>query len=352
MFSLFMLLLYCFAIVANATVLYYSRKGWRKNRQPRTAIERSLTYHFVHSLAWTDFLCALTIPAIFIGQLFAEIALKNWSCKLLRYLTIFFPTITLTNLMVIGVERYTAVFHPFFVITKDAGKKSIFIAWIFGSLVTLVPVSTYEVIREDVRDDSYTLVCKYDRRVPSYRALIIGFTTIVYIIPSLMLVVTSMRIICYLSQRKIFRSKATSWRFIKTTMFLKLIFSYVIPYFLYVIYIIIYMAKSGEIGYRDDFIIRRCSGLLAFSNTVVNPIIFYFNIGGLRTMVREVRSRFRFLINAYFTSNVLVLQGNTDELDSQTPNAVPPRGWKNRQRRNGMGWMGGNVVFPMQAATM
>ena len=125
MFSLFMLLLYCFAIVANATVLYYSRKGWRKNRQPRTAIERSLTYHFVHSLAWTDFLCALTIPAIFIGQLFAEIALKNWSCKLLRYLTIFFPTITLTNLMVIGVERYTAVFHPFFVITKDAGKKSI-----------------------------------------------------------------------------------------------------------------------------------------------------------------------------------------------------------------------------------
>ncbi|XP_031550635.1 C-C chemokine receptor type 5-like [Actinia tenebrosa] len=355
-FSLVMSLLCCFAIVANATILYYSkRQGRRQIRQRRGTFKRSLTDHFVQSLAWTDFLCAITIPAIFIGQLFTQMALKEWSCKLLRYLTIFFPTVTLANLMVIGVERYIAVFYPFFSITKGNAKKGIFIAWIFGGFVTLIPTATYKVIRQDLGADTYTLICKYDRRVLLYKSLIMGFTLIVYIIPSLVLVVTSIRIIRFLSQRKLFRKKniRTSWRLKKTSMFVKLIFSYVIPYFLYVIYVIIYMATDGELKHYDDFVIRRCSALLSFSNTVVNPIIFYSNMGGLRKMLRD--SRFRYYITGHFRGNVVVRKDNTDsspcraiEHKRQTPVAtLHPMAWKNRSRRNGIGLGRTNVVIPM-----
>lgn len=359
-FSLVMFLLCCFAIVANAAILYYSKQqGWRRKRQRRGAFKRCLTHYFVQSLAWTDFLCSVTIPVIFIGQLFAQISLKEWSCKLLRYLTIFFPTVTLTNLMVIGAERYIAVFYPFFAITNGTAKKAIFIAWICGGLVTLIPSATYKVIRQDVGHDSYTLICKYDRTVPLYQILIMGFTCIVYIIPSLILVLTSIRIIRYLTRRRLFlkrknkASKATSWRFKKTSMFLKLIFSYVIPYFLYVIYIIIYMATNGEIEHKEDFIIRRCSAILSFSNTVVNPIIFYSNMGGLRKMLRDLTNRFRYLISGRFRGNVVcdVRTENTrcrvDGEDMQDPATVPPEAWRNRKRRNGMGLGGSNVVLPV-----
>jgi hypothetical protein len=279
---------------------------------------------------------------------------KRWSCQVVRYLTIFFPTVSLNNLIVIGVERYVAVFRPFFAISNRTTKKLIVAAWIGGALITLVPVSTYDVIRQDIGPGSYTLICKYDNTVPIYRIMILGFTLIVYIIPSIILIVTSVLIIRYLFQRKLLGTRknigSTSWRFKRTSMFISLIFAFVIPYLLYVIYLIINVIFGGEISYKNDYIIRRSSALMAFSNTVVNPIILYFSMNGLRRMLRDLTLRFyhfirrcfyndMFVVNEYMNSPRTNVQGNRYL-------AVPPPAWRQRRRRNGIGAVGRNVIEP------
>ena len=159
-------------------------------------------------------------------------------------------------------------------------------------------------------------------------------------------------IIYHTLQKKLLRRKqmrSISWSLKTTIVFVKLTFSFVIPYFLYVVYVIIYMAIGEEIGYKDDYIIRRCSAIMAFSNTVVNPIILYFSLDGLRQMLRHLTNRFYLFIRRRFYGKVFVVNeyknrspGNYDQCNQTSTR--PSQTSENHRKSNEKGVADRSVI--------
>lgn len=281
-----------YAVAANGLILYFKRKQTLQRKGSfKKAFDRFMvTSVFIQSLAASDLLCAVVSLPLAISTNFVHIIDSDFICKAVRFCNIFFPVVTICNLFVIGVERYLAVFHPFQVPSLRQVKGLVVASWVMSVLFTIIPSLTYRLVRRDF-DEGFTFLCAQDKTVPIYRIMFLGFTVIIYVIPAMTLIVTSTRILLYMKKRRRTlpsqRSRFTYWRYYGTFTFVALIFTFVIPYFLFVLFSGLNIMLKLQLTLTSEYVLRRVSAVLAYSNSAISPTVLLYNMQDLRRMLRN-----------------------------------------------------------------
>ncbi|EDO35835.1 predicted protein [Nematostella vectensis] len=124
----------------NGMVLYLVKI--QSTRSLRT-LQRTLTRHFIRSLAWSSLLTSLVSIPLMVSSLLVDYLKTDWACRAQRYLESAFIFITINNLIVIGVERYLVIYKPSKVPTTETTKRLVKAAWVMGAILTIIiPGST------------------------------------------------------------------------------------------------------------------------------------------------------------------------------------------------------------------
>ena len=87
---------------------------------------------YIKSLALSDILSnVFSLPLISI-QIMFDVFQHGWACRIVRFLGILLPSITMNNLMVISVERYLATRAVPRTFSVSTVRKPVFTAWFAG----------------------------------------------------------------------------------------------------------------------------------------------------------------------------------------------------------------------------
>lgn len=272
-----------YALIANSLIFYFTqRKPTRKS-----AFNRSfLIDRFIQSLALSDILASLACVPVFVAEMFVDFVKTDLICKIVRFNNMYFVIATMMNYLIIGVERYIGVFYPLRVPSVKVGKRLVFVAWILAVVLDATAQVSYKLVRFELPDNMYTLTCKYDNSTKLYRNFYLICALLVYVIPCIFLAVTSIRIFKYLRRKKSTGagdtnnprdSRAKQRRHKATHMFLSLIFAFVIPYLVYLLYSAGTMIFKPQFSFTQDYITRYITSYLPCINGAIGASILFYN---------------------------------------------------------------------------
>jgi len=283
-----------YALLANGAILYLTKKltKRRKQHRQRKNFDRSfVTTMFIQSLAVSDLSCACLSTPFIIVLHFLAILNRDLLCKMVRGFSLFFPIVTINNLFIIGIERYLAVFHPFRVPTVRTVKYLITGAWVLGVVIATIPASTFRLVQVDVEPGIYTNTCIHDKTVTAYKIIMFAFGVVVYVVPAIILSVTSTRILLYLKKRKRQRQserKGNASRFKGTITLVALIFTFILPYFLSYAFTVINMILNLQMTFTAQYVVRRAMVVLVNSNAAISPTVMLLTLPDLRKMLKSL----------------------------------------------------------------
>ncbi|XP_020624516.1 uncharacterized protein LOC110061986 [Orbicella faveolata] len=142
---------------------------------------------YIKSLALSDIMSnMISLPLICI-QIMVDVFQHDWACRIVRFIGILLPSITMNNLMVISVERYLATRAVPRSFSVSSVRKLVFTAWLAGFIVVLGPTATFKGIRCDLNDTHYTVVCKYDNSYLPFRIIAVCYALVQHLIPCVIL---------------------------------------------------------------------------------------------------------------------------------------------------------------------
>ena len=253
---------------------------------------------YIKSLALSDMLCAMVSLPLTCIQIHFDVFQGRWACKIVRYFNIVFPVITINNLVVIGMEKYFSLRRVPRTLRASTVRKLIFLSWVVGFAITLLPATTFEPIRYDLNETHFTVICKYDREYLPFRLMFLSFTVIVYVLPCIFLVVVNVSLIrtVWIKVRVTISMQVDNPMKVKlraakvrgTLLLVAVTFAFVIPYFAYLGYVTYNMIAKPDIDFKTDFVIRYSSGVLAFSNGAINFVIYVVQMKDFRVFVRNL----------------------------------------------------------------
>ncbi|XP_048587217.1 neuropeptide FF receptor 2 [Nematostella vectensis] len=270
------------SISGNTLVLYV--KGKENRSSPES--NRTKIRYFVMSLALSDILAGLISLPVTILMAILYRAQTDLMCKVVRYIGIVGPVVTTNNLVVMALERYACVFYPLKVPSRHTIIQCIIIAWVTGSLLTLLPARAYNVIPVDIDDRSYTMQCRVD---PMHKHLFLGFSICAYVLPCAGLIATSAAIgrLLYRKRNRIGEENQPSprehaSRFQGSRMLIAITFAMILPYITYFTYLNISLYVKAPISFTSDCIIRMIMTTACYSKGFFNVLIYIYymkNIG-------------------------------------------------------------------------
>lgn len=275
-----------YAIITNGLILYLKNtQGFGRKRalRPKSFNRFQVTSTFVQSLAISDLTCGLIMIPLAIVTNFVDVIDTDFKCRAVRFCNIFFPSVTIFNLFVIGIERYLAVFHPFKVPSLRGVRILVVAAWIMGGLFTIMPTVTYTAKKVNYGTDYYTLDCVNDNTKPINKILFIGFTVIIYVIPAIILLYTNIRILLELRKRKVRSHRENARKYSETSAFVTLIFTFILPYLLFVGFSAVRIILKPQFSYTVEYTIRKINAVLAYSNSAISPTVIIVSMRDLRT---------------------------------------------------------------------
>ncbi|EDO43269.1 predicted protein [Nematostella vectensis] len=245
-------------IIGNTLVLVLENRKRKAANTPskRRAFERCLTLYFLKSLALTDLLCSIVDVPMTVVYIYADIFNKNWQCIVFHFPLFGFPIITITNLVVISLERYMAVFYPFRAPTRAFAKNLVITAWIVGGILCVVlTLAAKKRLGEASKLSRYT--SKRRREIRNHTTRVDG-------------------------------NSSQTWRFKDTQMFVNVIFAFCIPYSVYFVYNSVKRFAALQVNYELDYVVRLLAGILGFSNSALNPIIYFSSSTLFRTDLKNM----------------------------------------------------------------
>ena len=255
---------------------------------------------FLRSLAISDVMASITGPIAWL-ELFLAIFETNWGCKVRRYSSFVVHIITIYNLVAVAFERYNCICRSTGKLSRARVRQLIKAAWLFGFLVTLLPMFSYQGIRTDLNETHYTVVCGRDSGHGPYVLMVQIFLGLVigYVFPLIFIIVTSYRIL------RVFRAQA-AYRIAlpnnnvpekvrnekhkqnKATRTLVIIIAaFVAPYLVFVGYHTIKTILRPSLNFATDFIIQRVSVILVYLNGPVNFCIHLMQLPAFRAEWRK-----------------------------------------------------------------
>ena len=292
--------------VGNSLILYFV--SWKNQLNPieKSRFMKSFNL-YIRSLALSDVLStAISLPITCI-QISLEVLQNDWLCRTARYFNLVFPVITIHNLLVISVEKYFTLRRVPKTLSSSTVRKLIFLAWFLGCVITLLPAATFRRIRYDLNETHFTVNCQYDKEYLPFRVMFLSFTVIVYVLPCIFLTVINIslvrtlwltvRIRVTMDLNNPIREKLRAAKIRGTFLLIGVTFAFIIPYFLYLGYVTFNMIAKPNIDYHIDYIIRRVSTVIAYSNTAINFAIYVVHMKDFRTFLRLARFRGTNLLN-------------------------------------------------------
>lgn len=194
-----------------------------------------------------------------------------------------FPIATIYNYLVIGRERYLAIHRPLDLPAVRTGKKLVVAAWFVSAIVDAIARPSYKLVRSDLGDNTYTHTCKYDNSTQTSRAFFLSFLLIVWVFPCIYLLIVN--VLTYLKLRKQFQGVADSnaisienARKYKTTiLFVNLIFAFLIPYLLFVVYSGVVMIFKVKLSFTADHVVRYLITIIGWANGAVGATILFYS---------------------------------------------------------------------------
>ena len=94
------------AFFGNVLILCFVKSNQRAASFLKSCSFRKNFDVYISSLAISDALCAFMVLPLIGCQLFMDVFERGWGCRILRYLGIFFPSITINNLLIISFGKY------------------------------------------------------------------------------------------------------------------------------------------------------------------------------------------------------------------------------------------------------
>lgn len=253
---------------------------------------------YIQSLALSDMFSAIVSLPLTCIQISFDLFQNHWGCKIVRYINIVFPIITIYNLVVIGMEKYLSLRRVPRTLKVSTVRKLIFLAWLAGFAVTLLPAATFRGIRYDLNATHFTVICKYDRDYLPFRLMFLSFVVVVYVLPSIFLIVVNISLIrtvwvkvkmtIYIQIKNPIKAKLRAAKIRGTFLLIAITFAFVIPYFAYLGYVTYNMIAKPEIDFQTDYIIRFASGVLAFSNSAINFAIYVVQMKDFRIFLKKI----------------------------------------------------------------
>ena len=285
------------AFIGNTLMLCFLKtKKKANNFLKMCCFEKNFNF-YIQSLAISDVLsAAISLPAVCINISF-DLFQQGWGCRIVRYLNMVFPTITMDSLLLISIERYCSTRQVPRTFQNSTVRKTVFTAWFVGFFFALIPAATFKGIRYDLNDTHYTVVCKYDNQYLSFRIMFLSYTILQYILPSILIIRISVSLFITVWKRtrgavdvqqdNVFTLARKAARIHSMCIIITLMFAFVIPYILYVTYVIYNMVTKPRINFQTDYIIRYTSALIALSNSAVNVIIYMVQMKDFRSFLKK-----------------------------------------------------------------
>ena len=250
---------------------------------------------YIRSLALSDMLSAMVSLPLTSIQIHVDLFQSTWACKIVRFFNIVFPVVTINNLVVIGVEKYFSLRRVPRPLCAATVRKLILFAWFAGAAMTIFPSATFARIRYDLNETHYTVICKYDREYLPFRIMFLSFTVLVYVLPSIFLVVVNISLIrtvwfkvrmtVSIQVDNPIRAKLRAAKVRGTFLLIAITFAFVIPYFAYLGYITYNMIAKPDIDFQTDILIRYASAVLALSNSAINFVIYVVQMKDFRVFL-------------------------------------------------------------------
>jgi len=200
--------------------------------------------------------------------------------------------------MVISVERYfstRAIPRSFSVSTV---RNLVFAAWLVGSILVLLPTATFNGVRYDLNDTHYTVVCKCDNTYFTSKIIVMCYSIIQNLIPSVILVYINISVAKTLWTRQntriniqsnnAIRAKLTATKLRGTYLLIAITFAFIIPYSVLPYYTAFKSLAKLSIDFRTDFLTRYLSAGLIYSNSTVNFIIYVVQMKDFRVFLKKL----------------------------------------------------------------
>ena len=283
------ILILCFVKSNQSTASFLKSFSFRKNFDV-----------YISSLAISDALCAFIVLPLTGCQLFVDVFERGWGCKILRYLGIFFPSITINNLLIIIFGKYFSTRKIPRTLKHSTVKKLLYLIWFSTCVYVLLPVATFEGIRYDLNDTHYTVVCRPNHQYVSFGVVNLAFIAFQYFLPSIVIFTLTICLILTVRSRmkraidiqcdnaiKVMkRAENRRLTMILVSIMLMFIFSYALSLG-YFIFRISTRSQDHTISFESDFLIRYVGALLAFSNSLVNVIIYLVQMKDFRRFLKS-----------------------------------------------------------------
>ena len=255
---------------------------------------------YIKSLALSDILSTLVSLPLTCIQISFDLFQTHWACKIVRYFNIVFPVITIYNLVVIGIEKHLSLRRVPRTLSATAVRKLIFLAWFAGFAVVLLPATTFTGIRHDLNETHFTVICKYVTEYLPARIAFVSFTALVYYLSVLFfdrsehftgskgtLTAKSEHDGLY-SGGQLQAGKTKGYQNSGNCSPHNNDFAFIIPYFGYMGYAACNMIAKPDIDFQTDYVIRFSSGVIAFSNSAVNFVIYVVQMRGFRIFLKKL----------------------------------------------------------------
>ncbi|XP_078384207.1 allatostatin-A receptor-like [Oculina patagonica] len=284
--------------VGNTLVLCFLKSKKRDVYSKNTSAFGKNFYIYIRSLAVSDVLCdVISLPPV-CCQLYLDVFNSGWSCFIVRYFNIVFPSVTMNNLLFISIARYVSTRKVPSAFSHNTVKNIVIFAWLGGAFVALFPTATYSGVRFDLNDTHYTVVCKYGNQYLPFRILFVGYIIIQYFLPGCIIIRINVSLIITLwtrlGRRRVDVQQDNALKMMYraatirgTSIIVTLTFAFVLPYVFYFAHVIYNMATQITFDFESDFVIRAVSALLVYSNSVINVIIYMVQIKGFRTFLKK-----------------------------------------------------------------
>ena len=307
----FLLILTTVGIVAflgNTLMLCFLKtKKKTNNFLKMCCFEKNFNF-YIQSLAISDVLsAAISLPAICINISF-DLFQQGWGCRIVRYLNIVFPAITMNNLLLISIERYCSTRQVPRTFQNSAVRKIVFIAWIAGLFFAFIPAATFKGIRYDVNDTHYTVVCKFDNQYLPFRIMILSYTILQYILPSFLIIRICVSLFITVWRRtrqavdvqrdNAFTLARKAARIRGMCIIITLMLAFVIPHIFSFTFVTYNIITKPHISFQTDYIIRYTSTVIALSNSAINVIIHMVQMKDFRSFLKKQ------FITRFFGENV------------------------------------------------
>ena len=294
LFALFVIL-GLVGVLGNSLIHYFVTKKKSLPLLQSTRFVRNFNI-YIRSLTLSYILSSLVLPLLLSVQLF-DIFHNDWPCRIVRYFGMLFPTITMNNLIVVSIEKFSSTSDVRKSFSVATVRKLVYSAWIIGCLSLSAPAAVMSGVRSNINATHYTVVCKIDNSYLTYRVIEQGFGLIQFFIPSIILLCINLIIARRVwkrqsrrinIQRDAIRAEMRSSQIRGTYLLIFFAVASIVPYlFLNCFSTYLKFAKHSLSELEVDFIKHYLGGVLFLFTGVINVLMYIAQMKDFRVFLKN-----------------------------------------------------------------